>query len=439
MRTPKGMKTVVAAGLALITVWTATIGAATPRTRGIGRYTADALIVNVLVTYLAILAAYVVVGGPAWKKHAARVVLNLGTLALLAAAIELPALAGLVDYRMFLTPKGFGYEGPNNARLDPEWLHLRPPHDHFVSWQEGDVARSLRIDTGKRYQAEWTGDKNGFRNARTFDRAPIVLLGDSFIEGYKVPQESTCAACLSRALKADVCNLGQCDFGPYQELLALKRFGLPLRPRVAVWFFFEGNDLQDLEEYEEANRDWPSYAGRFSGYAHRSFFHIAAWRLDAWLTSFVRPDPDRVRQHEGLLNSTAADGPLTLYFGAPSFTIGERELALLAKTEKMLGQAKALCDAQHVRLLVAIVPLKQRVYRDLCHFANDAAPGIVTLNDLPRLFAECCRRQGLKCVDLTGALERAAERGVLVYYRDDEHWSPAGHAVVADEMAARIR
>ena len=368
-KVPKLLAVALAVGVAGL--WWATSGSATSRAVGIGRYSANSLMANVAVSYLALLAGYVLLGGSAWKLRTARVAINLATLLLLAASIELPAWAGWVDYSYFLLPKGFGYEGPLNARLDPAWISVRPPYDRFTSVQGGDTARTLGIETGLRYRASWQGDRNGFRNTHDFRQAPVVLLGDSFIEGYKVPQESTCAARLGEMLGLDVCNLGQCDFGPCQELNALRRLAIALRPRVAVWFFFEGNDLQDIDAYEAAIRDWHGYVARRQRYANRSMFYIARSRLDQWLRGYRIPDPEEVRRHTGSLKPDIPGSPLAMYFGEPSFSIGRHELALLAKTEEILACAKAACDAHGIALLVALVPLKQRAC--IASFAISAA------------------------------------------------------------------
>ena len=45
--------------------------------------------------------------------------------------------------------------------------------------------------------------------------------------------------------------LGHSGYGPQQELVVLKRYGLRLHPRTVIWTLFEGNDFSDAERYEE--------------------------------------------------------------------------------------------------------------------------------------------------------------------------------------------
>jgi hypothetical protein len=48
-----------------------------------------------------------------------------------------------------------------------------------------------------------------------------------------------------------VVNLGRGAYGPQQELIVLKRYGLAYRPRVVIWQLFEGNDLADARQFSE--------------------------------------------------------------------------------------------------------------------------------------------------------------------------------------------
>jgi hypothetical protein len=58
-------------------------------------------------------------------------------------------------------------------------------------------------------------------------------------------------ATVARLLDCTVANLGQSAYGPQQELAVLKRFGASLGPRLCIWTFYEGNDLDDVERYEQ--------------------------------------------------------------------------------------------------------------------------------------------------------------------------------------------
>jgi hypothetical protein len=117
-------------------------------------------------------------------------------------------------------------------------------------------------------------DGNGFRNARDLSTAEVVVLGDSFVEGGLVAASDLMTATLSRLLGCTVANLGQSAYGPQQELAVLKRFGTGLHPRLCIWAFYGGNDLDDVERYEQLRQDRVATADRSTAW-ERSFGHNA--------------------------------------------------------------------------------------------------------------------------------------------------------------------
>lgn len=92
-------------------------------------------------------------------------------------------------------------------------------------------------------------DRFGFNNDdRVYDRAGErwLLVGDSFTHGYCVQQDDTIAGVLrKRGLNA--ISIGVIANGPLRELASLKEYGSHLKPKVVLWFFYGGNDFQDLQ------------------------------------------------------------------------------------------------------------------------------------------------------------------------------------------------
>ncbi len=429
---------------AVVVLWMLTVGPA-QRATGIGRFRADPLIANVVASYLALLACYVLLGRRSPRRRLARAGINVAAILGVLLLIELPAMLGLIDYRAVMTGKAVGASGRHNMRLDRKLLHTRPPNDRFVQNARGDVAVGLDYDTGIRHRFEWHGDRNGFRNASDLQQAPVVLIGDSFIEGYKVAQDDVCSSQLGKILDLDVSNLGQCDYGLDQELVVLQRFAVKLKPRVVVWFFFEGNDLQSIEEYRAAVADWDTYAGRVDGAWNRSFCHSARNRLEQWLDNYLVEDLDNVRLNSAPLQAEIPGDAIpgdavTMYFGAgPRLVSIEHEATLFDEAQDVLRRAQAICDANDIRFLVALIPVRFRVYRDLCELPDDGHLAECQPNDTPERLRRCCLDARINYLDLTLTLKAAAEEGKLVYLADDDHWSAKGHAVVAEKIAGHIR
>jgi len=90
-------------------------------------------------------------------------------------------------------------------------------------------------------------DRYGFNNPDSVwqqSRADIVFVGDSFTHSECVPRERGLVAATRNRFPLTV-NLSASGNGPLSELGALTEYGVALRPKIAVWVFYE-NDVVDL-------------------------------------------------------------------------------------------------------------------------------------------------------------------------------------------------
>jgi hypothetical protein len=96
----------------------------------------------------------------------------------------------------------------------------------------------------------YESDEHGFRNPKGLwqrDRIEIVALGDSFTQGHCVPPGKAFVDVVRQHYPATL-NLGMAGEGPLLMLATMKEYARPFRPRIVLWFYFEGNDLVDLQE-----------------------------------------------------------------------------------------------------------------------------------------------------------------------------------------------
>jgi hypothetical protein len=191
--------------------------------------------------------------------------------------LELPAAVGLVDYGQVLWPLDSvlharikPWENPRN-QLDEELLWIRRPHQHFSGEVAGDLVHRLGIPTERRYRVDVRYDSRGFRNPLEIDAASVVVIGDSFVEAGLVEEPALVSTRLAARFGVTVANLGQGGYGPQQELVVLRRYGVRLRPKVVLWFFFEGNDLLDVKRYERSLQDRNLIVAAWRSFRTRSF------------------------------------------------------------------------------------------------------------------------------------------------------------------------
>jgi hypothetical protein len=92
-------------------------------------------------------------------------------------------------------------------------------------------------------------DEHGFNNPPGLwgsGETDVVAVGDSFVQGFCVPPDRTFIAEIRKRYPKTL-SLGMGGNGPLVMLASIKEYAEILRPKVLLWFYFEGNDLADLE------------------------------------------------------------------------------------------------------------------------------------------------------------------------------------------------
>ena len=105
---------------------------------------------------------------------------------------------------------------------------------------------------------------------------------------------------------------------------------------------------------------------------------------------------------------------------------------LTARTN-LIAKVKQHLENKHVKLVIALVPDKARVYAN--HLANKHYPAATASRYMNALTA--LRSRGVTVVDLLAPLTQAAQTQE-VYYRSDTHWNQAGAKIAAIAIAQLI-
>jgi hypothetical protein len=104
------------------------------------------------------------------------------------------------------------------------------------------------------YYTVYEADEHGFNNPRGLYAAgavDIALIGDSFVQGFCVhPGEDIAGQLRSSGFRT--LNLGVGGSGPLLELAALTEYALPYHPKVVLWFYYENDDVELIEEEQSS-------------------------------------------------------------------------------------------------------------------------------------------------------------------------------------------
>src|ERR671923_1129275 len=154
---------------------------------------------------------------------------------------------------------------PKQLRASLELMHL---YQQEESWfiPDRDLLYKIRPHTDfvvhhpdytVRVKTNLNLDGIGFRGGSQGGKVWAVAVGDSFTFGAGVNLEETWAFELANSFGREVINLGVPGQGPAQYTRILKRYGLPMQPRVAFYGFYFNDLLASHRFYRLKNRWLP--------------------------------------------------------------------------------------------------------------------------------------------------------------------------------------
>jgi len=325
---------------------------------------------------------------------------------------------------------------------DAELSFRRIPELQWSESWRGDVEKSYGIPSNTHKQIRFTYDQWGYRNAEEMKNADVVLIGDSFVEGHNVSDHETVAANLQSHLGKTVANLGIAGYGTLQGLRVLKGDAAQRNPQAVVWFLFEGNDLYEDQEFENAILAEPTAptpivagSGRQKSWTERSFTNAIFKRIRYWSHPLIPRRPP----HWAYLSVGQQEREIVYFYDYGAVPWTDYEQDRWAITKDALLEGARYCNDQGIELIIAYVPTKYRVYRDFIQLPEGSEMAQWSVWPLPEIFGKFCEDADLTCVDLTPPLIEHTRTNQNPYFHTDTHWSTDGHAAVASIVADMLK
>jgi hypothetical protein len=344
-----------------------------------------------------------------------------------------PAMEGLADYGDLMGPYGEGG-------------FLLPDLDRSVVGSQGPV--------------EWVTNREGFRNreatprAKPARRARLIIVGDSFVTGYRTDQERTVGRVLERRLRErssprplEVLVAGAGHPRAAREWLA--RHGLAFDPDLVVLGLTLGNDpaqswlahrgLQ-VPLLDSLLLPGDSYPGRA--------LDLLPVKLDRTLRSWRVYRRTRRLFATEVISSWFLDFPTRVHLFDPGHALGlfySRQAIPLVEqaSEDLIHELAAIrdeCAQRRVPFLVMIIPQRfqttDREWRATA-FEYGLDPEAFDVERPNRGLLAGCAAHQLWCLDLLPGF-RAAGAAPLYQGLGDMHWNDAGHALAAGLLAEEI-
>jgi hypothetical protein len=287
------------------------------------------------------------------------------------------------------------------------------------------VRTALCNETGQ--YVTYTSDRFGFNNPDSaWDRSLLLMaVGDSFAQGFCPPADRHMLSLLRQRIPGTI-NLGQSASGPLAELATLREYGPVFKPAVVLWFFFEGNDLLDLED-EKVSPVYQAYLkGPFSQ-------HLTARQpeIDRLLKNYIDADIQRrtlrpPSDHGSAISAGRhmLDIAMLRHVRQLLKKAGERQDTIVPDYEllfRVLERAKATTSEWGGRLVFVYLP--QSGYR---YYGVDAP-------DMHRRLMQLVRRSGIDLIDIKDAFGGGSAPDRYFYF-PGSHYNEAGNQVIADAV-----
>lgn len=336
------------------------------------------------------------------------------------------------------------------------------PVDFLNPTMVGDDMLHHRIDGHTGGHDAW-----GFRNPRVPAKAEIVCIGDSMTYGWSAQMRDSWPAALGAIRGENVYNMALGGYGPIQYLHLMRERAVELRPKVVIVGLYLGNDFFDTYNLIHMNKNWSQY-GTFADSASKQTLLISPnaqtgkflGRTRDWLsrnsvlyTLATRlPLFDFVRTREMSTNLGSGADNIIAYRDARHhvlFDVGSssrfldmndtRVKAAIEIAQRVMGDIKSEAERRGYRLVVMLLPTKERVYANLLKQAgyvdkhHRLAEALRQEDAVRDLIAGFLQAKHFDYVDVLPALEaESVHRDV--YPLTDSHPNKVGYRVIAETV-----
>ncbi len=335
------------------------------------------------------------------------------------------------------------------------------PADYLLATLSSDPVLNHRIASNSGGHDDW-----GFRNPRRPQNANIVAIGDSMTYGVSARMRESWPAALGEVRGTTVYNMGLGGYGPAQYLHLLQTRAVTLKPEVVVVGFYFGNDLLDVFNSVRFKPYWRNYGqvetgtddappfvaqpsrGKFlrglrDWLAHHSVLYAALSRSPVF---------DAVRRHESDDGQADRDRKVRYHDSNHDVILAFSQFldledgrirSAFAIAQRMFLEMNAFAEKSNIKLMVALIPTKVRVYSGLAErngyferhpaWANAVRQETAVHDAMTAFF----KAHGISFVDLLPPLQRGVDRGDI-YPPFDSHPNHVGYRIIAEAIHAQL-
>ena len=274
------------------------------------------------------------------------------------------------------------------------------------------------------YHANAWGMRDRERDKSAHGKKRVVVLGDSFTEGWGVATEDRMSDRLERATRMEHLNFGTSgSFGPTQYQMLYEHFAKDFEPTALIIAILPDNDFLD-DDYDygrtmHASRIRPFFTGTKPNYQLTITSPPPAAAGSKFLEQFLLQftyTGNVIKHFKELSRHRQAPLPAD-YAGYFDFTSAQWD-----RMEHVLQEFRKA--APTLPILVLTIPCDT-------DFQRESAKGEPPL---PGKMSDVCKTLGIQYLDLMPAIHSAAGGWSSCYLKTDRHWNAHGNEVAAEAV-----
>ncbi len=302
------------------------------------------------------------------------------------------------------------------------WTDSNP---FFGVWHDPHSSfKHVSPDYNLTYHANGQGMRDKERELKASGKKRIVVLGDSFVEGWGVATEDRMSDRLERMTGIEHLNFGTSgSFGPTQYLMLYTHLAKSFEHDALIIAILPDNDFLDDDyaygQIMHADRIRPFLTGAKPDYkliitkplnpgTHSKLLEQTLLNL-TYTGNLIKYFKSMARHHQATLP--------TNYAGYYDYTSEQWD-----RLEKVLQEFRHA--APSLPILVITIPCDTDIQR----------MGKVGTPPLPAKMREFCRTLGMQYLDLMPAIMAAPEGWQACYLKTDRHWNARGNEIAAEEI-----
>ena len=279
-------------------------------------------------------------------------------------------------------------------------------------------------ETGK--WLTFQADENRFRNPEGIwsqQDIQVAIIGDSFAQGICVEKRYTPASLIGSAVGRTI-SLGGAAAGPLSQLAVITEYLPKIRPEHVLWFYFEGNDIENLrlESKTSVLRNYLS-----DGFSQG----LLGWKNelnDAMSSAVDTAFKDRsdgmleLRRRVSMISQVLSLRYLQVAFGGGR-QISDEELELLSN---ILAEGKKRAASWGGQVTFIYLP-------DWTSFYSGISSAVSASQNTSTRLLETVHRVGIPVIDIRRAFSKNAKPQEM-FSRPGRHYSIKGYQMLADAV-----